>query len=102
MSGVLRGFPTSTYRKHASGENPCAALLIEKISHLQIGNYLVLKCIYGWALTNVHSNWSLLVWFINFKLKIVLLPVSQFADVADTDSHVLSIKVFYQRYQVLA
>jgi len=34
MSGVLRGFPPSTYFKYASGENPCAALLIEKIPHL--------------------------------------------------------------------
>jgi hypothetical protein len=41
LSGVLRGFPPSTYIKYASphtagqaGENPCAALLTEKISHL--------------------------------------------------------------------
>jgi len=34
MSGVLRGFPHSTYFKYASGENPCAVLLIEKIPHL--------------------------------------------------------------------
>jgi len=37
--------------KYASGENPCAALLIKKIPHLCIGNYLVLKFIYGWALS---------------------------------------------------
>ncbi len=36
-----------------AGENPCAALLIEKISHLRIGNYSVLKCIFGWALVSV-------------------------------------------------
>jgi hypothetical protein len=42
MSGVLRGFPPSCpaciwrgdVLKYASDENPCAALLIEKISHL--------------------------------------------------------------------
>ena len=34
MSGVLRGFLPSTYLEYASGENPCAALLIEKIPHL--------------------------------------------------------------------
>gem|GEM_PF-1803835 len=34
LSGVLRGFPPSTYSKYASDKNPCAALLGEKISHL--------------------------------------------------------------------
>jgi hypothetical protein len=35
MSGVLRGFPPSTYCKYASGENPCAApAKMSGISHL--------------------------------------------------------------------
>jgi hypothetical protein len=29
MSGVLRGFPSSTYDQYTSDESPCAALLIE-------------------------------------------------------------------------
>jgi hypothetical protein len=33
MSGVLRGFPPATYKLVRLGENPCAALLTEKISH---------------------------------------------------------------------
>jgi len=33
VSGVLRGFLPSTYEPYASGKNPCAALLIEKIAH---------------------------------------------------------------------
>jgi len=33
LSGVLRRFPPSTYLQYASGKNPCAALLNEKISH---------------------------------------------------------------------
>jgi len=40
MNGVLRGFPAAEYNmysflpRHAGTENPCAALLIEKISNL--------------------------------------------------------------------
>ncbi|NOQ20057.1 MAG: hypothetical protein GQ571_08830 [Desulfobacterales bacterium] len=39
ISGVLRGFMPSTYYQYASGINPCAALLIEKISHFLIVGY---------------------------------------------------------------
>jgi len=44
MSYVLRGFPFAAYAmyaflsRYAGNENPCAALLIEKISHLANGN----------------------------------------------------------------
>ena len=38
--------------KYASRENLCAALLIEKIPHLCIGNYLVLK-LYLCMVTNL-------------------------------------------------
>jgi hypothetical protein len=33
MRGVLREFSPSTYQQYASGQNSCAALLIEKIAH---------------------------------------------------------------------
>jgi hypothetical protein len=36
ISCVLRGFMPSTYYQYASGINPCAALLIEKIPHFLI------------------------------------------------------------------
>ena len=36
ISGVLRGFMPSTYYQYASGINPCAAVLIEKIPHFLI------------------------------------------------------------------
>jgi hypothetical protein len=32
MLGVLRGFLPAAYGKYAAGRNPCAALIIEKIS----------------------------------------------------------------------
>jgi len=37
MARVLRGFLPSTYSKYASAKNPCAALAIEKITHLLTG-----------------------------------------------------------------
>jgi hypothetical protein len=37
MACVLRGFLPSTYSKYASDKNPCAALTIEKITHLFTG-----------------------------------------------------------------
>jgi hypothetical protein len=33
LSVVLRGFPPATYHPVRLGENPCGALLSEKISH---------------------------------------------------------------------
>jgi hypothetical protein len=38
MSCVLRGFSAYDVLDVRFGENPCAALLIEKIAHFQIGN----------------------------------------------------------------
>jgi hypothetical protein len=38
MSGVLRGFILSTYDQYADKINPCAAVLIEKISNLKKEN----------------------------------------------------------------
>jgi hypothetical protein len=38
MARVLRGFLPSTYSKYASDKNPCAALPIEKIAHLETEN----------------------------------------------------------------
>jgi hypothetical protein len=35
MSGVLRGFSVAAYLSTALTKKPCAALLIEKIAHLQ-------------------------------------------------------------------
>ena len=43
MSGVLRGLPSAAYPNVRLNENPCAALLIEKISHFWIGNCQVAK-----------------------------------------------------------
>jgi hypothetical protein len=43
MSCVLRGFSAYDVLDVRFGENPCAALLIEKIAHFQIGNYSVLS-----------------------------------------------------------
>jgi len=42
MNCVLRGFCACDARNVRLGGNPCAALLIEKIAHFQIGNSLVL------------------------------------------------------------
>jgi hypothetical protein len=41
MSCVLRGFSACDVPDVRLGGNPCAALLIEKIAHFQIGNALV-------------------------------------------------------------
>jgi hypothetical protein len=41
MSGVLRGFSACDVLDVRLGGNPCAALLIEKIAHFQIGNHFV-------------------------------------------------------------
>jgi hypothetical protein len=41
MSYVLRGFFACDVPHVRLGVNPCAALLIEKIAHFQIGNELV-------------------------------------------------------------
>ena len=41
MSGVLRGFSACDVLDVRLGGNPCAALLIEKIAHFQIGNPFV-------------------------------------------------------------
>jgi hypothetical protein len=41
MSRVLRGFSACDVPHVRLGVNPCAALLIEKIAHFQIGNELV-------------------------------------------------------------
>jgi hypothetical protein len=38
MSGVLRGFSACDVLDVRLGGSPCAALLIEKIAHFQIGN----------------------------------------------------------------
>ena len=43
MSRVLRGFFARNVLDVGLGENPCAALLIEKIAHFQIGNDFVLS-----------------------------------------------------------
>ena len=43
LSFVLRGFPPSTYLKYDSGEKPCAALRIKKISHFWTENLLKIK-----------------------------------------------------------
>ena len=37
MACVLRGFLPSTYFEYVEGKNPCAALTIEKITHLLTG-----------------------------------------------------------------
>jgi len=41
MSGVLRGFSACGVPDVRLGGNPYAALLIKKIAHFQIGNYLM-------------------------------------------------------------
>jgi hypothetical protein len=48
MARVLRGFLPSTYSKYASDKNPCAALPIEKIAHLETENlvFKILNLIY--------------------------------------------------------
>jgi len=43
MRGVLRGFSACGVPHVRLGGSPCAALLIEKIAHFQIGNSLVLS-----------------------------------------------------------
>jgi hypothetical protein len=43
MSSVLRGFSACDVLDVRLGGNPCAALLIEKIAHFQIGNELGLS-----------------------------------------------------------
>jgi hypothetical protein len=43
VSGVLRGFSACAVLDVRLGGNPCAALLIEKIAHFQIGNQFVLS-----------------------------------------------------------
>jgi hypothetical protein len=43
MSCVLRGFSACDVLDVRLGGNPCAALLIEKIAHFQIGNEFMLS-----------------------------------------------------------
>jgi len=43
VSGVLRGFSACDVLDVRLGGNPCAALLIEKAAHFQIGNSFVLS-----------------------------------------------------------
>ncbi len=43
MSCVLRGFSACDAPDVRLGGNPCAALLIEKMAHFQIGNEFVLS-----------------------------------------------------------
>jgi hypothetical protein len=43
VSGVLRGFSACDVLDVRLGGNPCAALLIEKTAHFQIGNSFVLS-----------------------------------------------------------